>query len=128
MYPQKRGMYPQDYGTYRMNYKKAENSGKMKARKRGVYGPFGGAGGIRTHVPLRTNGFQDRLVMTTSIQLHVNNTHSILLYKRLFFNSKIQIVPRRTKTTINRWRSLCTYIIVCQPISPISLSRSSLSL
>ena len=30
-----------------------------------------GEGGIRTHVPLRTNGFQDRLVMTTSIPLHV---------------------------------------------------------
>ena len=29
-----------------------------------------GEGGIRTHAPLRTNGFQDRLVMTTSIPLH----------------------------------------------------------
>ena len=28
-------------------------------------------GGIRTHAPLRTNGFQDRLVMTTSIPLRV---------------------------------------------------------
>ena len=28
-----------------------------------------GEGGIRTHVPFRTNGFQDRLVMTTSIPL-----------------------------------------------------------
>ena len=28
-------------------------------------------GGIRTHAPLRTNGFQDRLVMTTSIPLHI---------------------------------------------------------
>ena len=55
-----------------MNYKKVENSAKLKARKRSVYGPSGGAGGIRTHVPLRTNGFQDRLVMTTSIQLHVS--------------------------------------------------------
>ena len=27
-------------------------------------------GGTRTHAPLRTNGFQDRLVMTTSIPLH----------------------------------------------------------
>ncbi len=27
-------------------------------------------GGIRTHAPSRTNGFQDRLVMTTSIPLH----------------------------------------------------------
>ena len=30
-----------------------------------------GEGGIRTHAPLRTNGFQDRLVMTTSIPLQV---------------------------------------------------------
>ena len=30
-----------------------------------------GEDGIRTHVPLRTNGFQDRLVMTTSIPLRV---------------------------------------------------------
>ena len=30
---------------------------------------FGGAGGIRTHAPFRTNGFQDRPVMTTSIPL-----------------------------------------------------------
>ena len=29
-----------------------------------------GENGIRTHAPLRTNGFQDRLVMTTSISLH----------------------------------------------------------
>ena len=65
-------MCPQNYGAYRMNYKKVENSAKLKARKRSVYGPSGGAGGIRTHVPLRTNGFQDRLVMTTSIQLHVS--------------------------------------------------------
>ena len=31
---------------------------------------FSGEGGIRTHAPFRTNGFQDRLVMTTSIPLH----------------------------------------------------------
>ena len=31
----------------------------------------GGEGGIRTHAPLRTNGFQDRLVMTTSIPLRM---------------------------------------------------------
>ena len=30
---------------------------------------YSGEGGIRTHAPLRTNGFQDRLVMTTSISL-----------------------------------------------------------
>ena len=32
----------------------------------------GGESGIRTHAPLRTNGFQDRLVMTTSISLHIH--------------------------------------------------------
>ena len=32
---------------------------------------WSGEGGIRTHAPLRTNGFQDRLVMTTSIPLRV---------------------------------------------------------
>ena len=31
-----------------------------------------GEGGIRTHAPLRTNGFQDRLVMTTSIPLLIH--------------------------------------------------------
>ena len=29
-----------------------------------------GEDGIRTHAPFRTNGFQDRLVMTASIPLH----------------------------------------------------------
>ena len=33
--------------------------------------PPSGEDGIRTHAPLRTNGFQDRLVMTTSIPLHM---------------------------------------------------------
>ena len=31
---------------------------------------FSGEDGIRTHVPVKANGFQDRLVMTTSIPLH----------------------------------------------------------
>ena len=31
---------------------------------------LGGAGGIRTHVPRKANGFRVRLVMTTSIRLH----------------------------------------------------------
>ena len=31
-----------------------------------------GEGGIRTHAPFRTNGFQDRLVMTASIPLHMD--------------------------------------------------------
>ena len=34
---------------------------------------IGGEGGIRTHVPLRTTAFRVRLVMTTSILLHVGS-------------------------------------------------------
>ena len=36
-----------------------------------IVGGSSAEGGIRTHVPFRTNGFQDRLVMTTSIPLHL---------------------------------------------------------
>ena len=31
---------------------------------------YGGEGGIRTHVGLHPNGFQDRPVMTASVPLH----------------------------------------------------------
>ena len=37
---------------------------------------FSGEDGIRTHAPVKTNGFQDRPVMTTSVPLH--NTYSIV--------------------------------------------------
>ena len=39
-----------------------------------------GEGGIRTHAPLRTNGFQDRLVMTTSIPLRVSHLNQCEIY------------------------------------------------
>ena len=38
-----------------------------------------GEGGIRTHAPLRTNGFQDRLVMTTSIPLRITACSATLI-------------------------------------------------
>jgi hypothetical protein len=34
---------------------------------------YGGEGGIRTHVDLRPNGFQDRPVMTTSVPLRMDS-------------------------------------------------------
>jgi hypothetical protein len=37
----------------------------------GYFSRLNGEDGIRTHAPFRTNGFQDRLVMTTSIPLHM---------------------------------------------------------
>ena len=45
-----------------------------------------GEDGIRTHVPLRTNGFQDRLVMTTSIPLHVSIFLLHLSRRKIDFN------------------------------------------
>ena len=52
-------------------------SPKSCLRKRIQFSPTlennsNGEGGIRTHAPLRTNGFQDRLVMTTSILLRIH--------------------------------------------------------
>ena len=44
-----------------------------------------GEGGIRTHAPFRTNGFQDRLVMTASISLQT--CFSILQDKKRFVKS-----------------------------------------
>ena len=40
----------------------------------GYFSIKNGEGGIRTHAPFRTNGFQDRLVMTTSIPLRIENS------------------------------------------------------
>ena len=40
-----------------------------------------GESGIRTHAPFRTNGFQDRLVMTTSISLQAfSQTYFCILF------------------------------------------------
>ena len=48
-------------------------------------------GGIRTHAPSRTNGFQDRLVMTTSIPLRIfwaysNIISAFFVLVNTFFN------------------------------------------
>ena len=45
---------------------------KSKGTPRGVPFDCGGGSGIRTHVGVSPNGFQDRLVMTTSISLQVD--------------------------------------------------------
>ena len=43
---------------------------------------YGGGGGIRTHVPRRANGFQDRLVMAASILLHNITAFRTVCYTR----------------------------------------------
>ena len=63
-----------------------------------------GEGGIRTHAPLRTNGFQDRLVMTTSIPLQ--RCFSILqkqvLFVKAFFHFfKVFVLPPRCQQPVS---------------------------
>ena len=49
-----------------------ERAKREKPRKRSVFKAFyGGGKGIRTLVGVSPNGFQDRLVMTTSISLRI---------------------------------------------------------
>ena len=43
---------------------------------------YGGECGIRTHVGVSPNGFQDRLVMTTSITLHIKKVPIRVLFWR----------------------------------------------
>ena len=63
----------------------------------GYFSIKNGEGGIRTHAPLRTNGFQDRLVMTTSIPLQAIyvyvffSTNKIISFLHLRVNSFFQI-------------------------------------
>ena len=81
-----------------------------------------GEGGIRTHVPLRTNGFQDRLVMTTSIPLQVSQVegyiHLLICEPRVVLQlkpllSSIHIKPLRMFFTHAR-DIITSFIDFCQ--------------
>ena len=55
---------------------------------------IGAEGGIRTHVTVKSNGFQDRLVMTASIPLRVSALllyHAEIQLSRLFFKKITQL-------------------------------------
>ena len=88
-----------------------------------TFSPLGqkvsGEGGIRTHAPLRTNGFQDRLVMTTSIPLRncliiisqqANNVkHLFLFFQKnlfLFFQKNLFLFFQKNFTPL---RNPCIY-------------------
>ena len=60
----------------------------------GYFSIKNGEGGIRTHAPFRTNGFQDRLVMTTSIPLHniFCCCRFVCLTRRLVYNTKPEYI------------------------------------
>ena len=57
-------------------------TGKRSKLKLRIFRHSSGESGIRTHAPLRTNGFQDRLVMTTSISLQSALSNVLLQYTR----------------------------------------------
>ncbi len=59
-------------------YKKCREASKKGTSAYFRQSPKNGEGGIRTHAPFRTNGFQDRLVMTTSIPLLVGMDYAFV--------------------------------------------------
>ena len=75
---------------------------KTEGTPNGVPSVFGGGRGIRTPVGLLPNGFQDRLVMTTSICLRK-------------YDATACIIPARRRRTMPVWCILFTYLF-CSPI------------
>ena len=67
---------------------------------------FGGGRGIRTPVGLLPNGFQDRLVMTTSIYLR------IILKKRIFAENGFKPRPFRKYSRIAHSLSLPSMLLI----------------
>ena len=55
-----------------------------------------GEDGIRTHVPVRTNGFQDRRVMTTSLPLQNGGAAPFRLGSHLLFSREQMIYYQMT--------------------------------
>ena len=72
-----------------------------------------GEGGIRTHAPLRTNGFQDRLVMTTSIPLHVFGSRLFSQRHGILYHTKIS-----ASTIISQYFQ---FLLLYSPLFPLSI-------
>ena len=67
---------------------------------------IGAEGGIRTHVTVKSNGFQDRLVMTASIPLRVSALllyHAEIQLSRLFFKKITQLPWRKLRDGKYTW-------------------------
>ena len=74
-----------------------------------------GEGGIRTHAPLRTNGFQDRLVMTTSIPLRnclIIISHQANNVKHLFLFFKKNFIPMETLVFISFFQHIILSFLI----------------
>ena len=59
---------------------------------------FSGEDGIRTHVPVRTNGFQDRLVMTASIPLRI-----VFVLRRMFCLARTNDILAKRMVSVNKF-------------------------
>ena len=74
-----------------------------------------GEGGIRTHAPLRTNGFQDRLVMTTSIPLRnclIIISHQANNVKHLFLFFQKNFIPGETLVFIGFFQHIILSFLI----------------
>ena len=74
-----------------------------------------GEGGIRTHAPLRTNGFQDRLVMTTSIPLRnclIIISHQANNVKHLFLFFQKNFIPGETLVFIGFFQNIILSFLI----------------
>ena len=74
-----------------------------------------GEGGIRTHAPLRTNGFQDRLVMTTSIPLRnclIIISHQANNVKHLFLFFQKNFIPVETLVFIGFFQHIILSFLI----------------
>ena len=74
-----------------------------------------GEGGIRTHAPLRTNGFQDRLVMTTSIPLRnclIIISHQANNVKHLFLFFQKNFIPEETLVFIGFFQHIILSFLI----------------
>ena len=87
-----------------------------------TFSPLGqkvsGEGGIRTHAPLRTNGFQDRLVMTTSIPLRncfIIISHQANNVKHLFLFFQKNFTPGQSLVFIGFFQHIIlSFLYPCQ--------------
>ena len=84
-----------------------------------TFSPLGqkvsGEGGIRTHAPLRTNGFQDRLVMTTSIPLRnclIIISHQANNVKHLFLFFQKNFIPGETLVFIGFFQHIILSFLI----------------
>ena len=84
-----------------------------------TFSPLGqkvsGEGGIRTHAPLRTNGFQDRLVMTTSIPLRnrlIIISHQANNVKHLFLFFQKNFIPMETLVFISFFQHIILSFLI----------------